>query len=587
MTTLAKFVRATFPAAMIVVCSTAYFIYLDVDRSRDESSSLPIKPEMAVEPTLATQESALEKRVPDRTASANKDESIEGVVPVPLPIPQLDLLALELPQPDLGLDLGSTVSAPHASISTSTIAEPATTTPPLPAPIARDSATVTELPLEHPEHAEPPDQRTMVANAHFSSTRVNDYWVGLERERNSASSAPAENPGVVINPYHRTDSHLEDVQADEAVPSTIESNSPLVSLPPTIVEPDPVPARPLQDTPTMVDAKAVSGQHSFAAPIPATTALDATAPAPTPVSRAVSPTRHDKLPPINDHVRQQVAEHWEYGGSLARRNAIQLARQEFFSGLSLLSDHADQYEPAMRRTQALREAFLALEEVRDFQANSELRQSNLAIIVQKHETPLIRDGHFTTASHSQARHAYLLYAKERIRSAVGHEPMAAELLYSLGKLHLATFEHTRSTDNLDMNRATTLFECALVADSAHEKTCNELAVIQAKNNNWSVAKSLLQQAVTRQPQFLEAWQNLAKVHQRLGEPDLARLANAQAAYLSQNNLEEQTIRMVSNSEFTRTAAAMDGNSELGPQPPGGAVQNEAPNRFRALPPSNQ
>ncbi|MDP1563515.1 MAG: hypothetical protein Q8M16_19210 [Pirellulaceae bacterium] len=585
MTTLAKFVRATFPAVMIVVCSSVYFIFLDVDRTIEDpkNTSLPAKPDVTIEPTtMAAQESAPEKLAPDRIATATKGESIVRVEPVALQMPQIDLPELELPQLDMGLE--PDMIAPSASISTSPIAEPATTGPKLPAPAASDSVALAGLPAER---SEPLDQRAAVANAHFSSTPVNDYWVGLERGRNSASSAPAGNPGVITNPYHRTVSNLEKVRADAAVPPASESNSPIVSLPPTIVEPEPVPARPLQNTPAMTDAGGVAGQRQFAAPVSVMTTQDVTLPVPMRESREVSPAHHVKLPPVSDHVRQQVAQHWEYGGSLARRNAIQLARQEFFSGLSLLSDHADQYEPAMRRTQALREAFLALEEVRDFQANSELRQSNLAIIVQKHETPLIRDGHFTTDSHSQARQAYLLYAKERIRSAVGHEPMAAELLYSLGKLHLATFEHTRSTDNLDMNRATTLFECALVADPAHVKTCNELAVIQAKNNNWSLAKNLLQHAVTRQPQFLEAWQNLAKVHQRLGEPELARLATAQVAYLSQNNLEERTIRMVSNSEFTTTAAAMDGNTELGTLPPGGAVPNEAPGKFRAVPPSNR
>ncbi len=603
MTILVKIVRATFPAAMIVVCSSAYFIYFDVDHSAEDprSAAQPRHSDVTTNETmnLASPTSSAQQLAPTGTLDIKPAESAVTQEPLPQPIPTLPSLVAdvpipELPTPVLRLEDPVTSATPEASSVYSPTLATATTeqaeqvaslvvSPPV------GNAVVVDLPSE---------QQNVVTNTHFESTPVNDYWVGLERARSSTSNQPSGNQGVIINPYHRADAVSEDVRP--AAATIVDSNaahSSVVIQQPDYEQPEPMFETPWTDAETRVATEVASAQHSSPAPIapairapiapPIADPIAASAPAisafqmPPQVLHEVPSPSPRSLPPISDHVRQRVIEHWEYGGSLARRHAIQLAKQEFFSGLSLLSEHADQHDPATRHTLALREGFLALEEVCDFQASNELRQSDLSIIVHKHETPLIRDGYFTTDSHSQARQAYLLYAKERIRTAVGQQPMAAELLYSLGKLYLATFEHTRNTDNLDMSRATALFECALVSDPNHEKTCNELAVIQAKNNDWTTAKHLLQKAVGSQPQFLEAWQNLAKVHQRLGEPQLASLAVAQVEFLSQQDPEERTVRMVSNAEFMSTAAAMDGNTEMSLPSTGDAVPSEPPSRFGA------
>jgi tetratricopeptide (TPR) repeat protein len=599
MTILVKIVRATFPAAMIVVCSSAYFVYFDVDRPAGETKvSLQPRPDEVQIDKSATsgdRESSAERSSQTRTDKIPAEVVVTLHPPTeptpPLPTSVEEMPVPELPMPVLRLDEQVAVTTSDVGLANSSPIIPPTSepVPSLVVPPPVENAVVVDLPSE---------QQNVVTNTHFESTPVNDYWVGLERARSSTSNQPSGNQGVIINPYHRSGAVNEDIRP---VAATIAESAATPSMgviqQPSFEQPEPMIETRRPDLPTRVDAEVALAPNARPAPIPtpnqtpSTDPITASAPMspqfqmPPQVWHEVPSPSPRSLPPVSDHVRQRVIEHWEYGGSLARRHAIQLAKQEFFSGLSLLSEHADQHDPATQHTQALREGFLALEEVCDFQASNELRQSDLSIIVHKHETPLIRDGYFSTDNHSQARQAYLLYAKERIRTAVGQQPMAAELLYSLGKLNLATFEHTRSTDNLDMSRATTLFECALHSDPNHEKTCNELAVIQAKSNDWATAKHLLQKAVGSQPQFLEAWQNLAKVHQRLGEPELASLAVAQVEYLSQQDPEERTVRMVSNAEFMATAAAMDGNTEMSLPSTGDVVPSETPSRFGA--PANQ
>jgi tetratricopeptide (TPR) repeat protein len=165
----------------------------------------------------------------------------------------------------------------------------------------------------------------------------------------------------------------------------------------------------------------------------------------------------------------------------------------------------------------------------------------------------------------------------------GAQPLAGELLYSLGKLALANYEFHSKTDNLEFMRAATLFQCALAVNPQHEKSANELAVIKAKEGDWLTARHFLQQAVVQRPDFLEAWQNLTKVHQRMGEPELAQLAAAQVEFLSQSLEEQGPVRMVSNAEFAATAAAMDGNEEMVSQPPRATPNDNSGKRPRLFP----
>jgi len=588
----AQLARSVFPLAMVVVCSSIYFICFpgprpeptpaSAERTHSPSSEAAVQNPDVADAQRAESPSALagDQRIATYTnpelgeiVQASAEAATPDSMAVPLATTDADLETIDSQLPSLA-------AQEHDASTSQTSGE-----------VLHDEMASTDA---TPRGTASPEN--VVDNRHYQSTRVNDYWVGLARARGETPRADTQaTPGVVGNPYFTASAPSAfDSQQPPANRGggNIESPQPTIPNRSSVVESQPVDqTRELFASPTRTPNPLQVQGWDDAPPMPL-----AASPAAPPTQRrsvaadavlaqqpAVAP-----LPPISDHVRQKLYEHWEYGGSLARRNATRLAQQEFFSGLSLLAEHADQSRGTSEHLAALREGFLALEEVVDFDSNGKLRQLSIPVITQKHTTPLIREGYFTTDNHSQARSAYLLYAQRRIEFAVGTQPLAGELLYSLGKLALANYEFNSKTDNLEFLRAATLFECALAVNPQHEKSSNELGVIKAKEGDWQTARHLLQQAVVQRPDFLEAWQNLTKVHQRLGEAELAQLASAQVEFLSQSLAEQGPVRMVSNAEFAATAAAMDGNEEMVSQPPpangnGDSGSGKRPRLFPALP----
>lgn len=463
-------------------------------------------------------------------------------------------------------------------------------------------------------------EKVIVDNTDYEQTSVRDYWVGLARASEAERAHGMQSPTQVIdNPFaassversDRVDSQQPEASMlaaqighqsswEQSARSDLLGTSDLVdtdvsqektgAISVTAVEQDPWSRQidrnakePLEFDPPALDSLG-EGTDTFrdnahrplpieSREMPAPVVAGSEEGAETSVSTHNSrrPTSLE-LPPVSDAIRQQVHDHWQYGSSLARRNALHLSKQEFYGGLSLLAEHADRALGSQQHLNALQEGFLALEEAGDFESTQELRPGNLQVIVTAHKTPLLKDGYFQASNHSQARQAYLLYSRERLRVAVGAQPLAGELLYSLGKLYLAAFELNRAPDPLDLSRATMLFEAGLNSDPTHAKCANELAVIRAKDGDWVSAKSLLQLSVRWRPDFLEAWENLVKVHRRLGEQQFEALASEQVEYLKSQNTESSMVRMVSNAEFAATPAAMEGGEDSA-DAPRGAMQD--------------
>jgi len=612
----AQLARSVFPLAMVVVCSSVYFIFIEgrgpeSTATRSERTGNPPSEAGEAIPQAIAEETQHPARLGtggQRIETHSKSEPGE-IVRASAAGSATDSRATQLATTDADLEVADvqlesppTQDRPAAPVQSPPVQSPPVQSPSvqspsvqsLPQTLAADPSTGDATPVRStPIPTAAPE--SVVENRHYQSTRVNDYWVGLARARGDHPvDHPSNAPDVVGNPYFT-----------ESAPSTGDSRHSEVG---SSRGPSQQPATNVPNRSSVVESPSIDPSelryelpHRSPNPLPVndwtqppSLPLAVASPAAPPLQRssvaATAALAHQvtvaTIPPVSDHIRQKLSEHWEYGGSLARRNATRLAKQEFFSGLSLLAEHADQSRGATEHLTALREGFLALEEAADFESHSQLRQVQVQVMAQKHETPIIRAGYFTTDSHSQARTAYLLYAKSRIEFALGTQPLAGELLYSLGKLSLANHEFNSKTDNLEFMRASMLFESALVVNPEHEKSANELAVIRAKNGDWQAARQLLQRAVVLRPDFLEAWQNLAKVHQRMGEQDLAQLAGAQVEYLSQFLAEQGSVRMVSNAEFAATAAAMDGNEEMMGKQPTPQLDESSKKRSRLFPSFN-
>jgi hypothetical protein len=221
-------------------------------------------------------------------------------------------------------------------------------------------------------------------------------------------------------------------------------------------------------------------------------------------------------------IQKRVIGHLEYGRSLARRGSSVSARNEFVSGLKLIAQVWDYESNGTDYSQSLSKGLIALKEAKDFfdrdiNINEFVNPKN---IVQGHQSKVLTLQEAETSSRPEALQKYLLYSQRHLVDACGNSPLAAELMYSLGKLHLLLYSEGSGTAELDQAKAMVLFRSAYSVDSHHSGAGNELAVILANNGHLQMAKKLLVNCARLNPTPV-VWKNLAKVHRTLNEYDFA------------------------------------------------------------------
>lgn len=274
---------------------------------------------------------------------------------------------------------------------------------------------------------------------------------------------------------------------------------------------------------------------------------------PLPNRGASVPARPPSPGPLSPAVEAQVLQHLEYGNSLARRSATLLAKREFIKGLRLLAETADNETGSYLHLAALQEGFTALKEVQEFEGGDDVLDLDIGRVAETHDTPLIRDGHYAARIPSQARKGYLLFAQDRLVQSVGRHDISAELLHALGKTYWVDALYNSGSARLDYSRAAILFQSALVINPSHVRSANELGVILARSGRLEESKTLFQNAVQSQRNFTEAWKNLAKVHQQLGEVQLAKLATQEARMVESPEI--QPVQLLETEQFNERIGA--------------------------------
>src|SRR5947209_6576071 len=96
-------------------------------------------------------------------------------------------------------------------------------------------------------------------------------------------------------------------------------------------------------------------------------------------------------------------------------------------------------------------------------------------------------------------------------------------------------------------------QAALAADGGNWLAANELGVLYARYGQLAEARQLLVHSITVHP-HVEGWHNLAVVHHRLGETDLAQRAESQRQLLAQQSAKSadgagDTVRWVDPKTF--------------------------------------
>jgi tetratricopeptide (TPR) repeat protein len=280
------------------------------------------------------------------------------------------------------------------------------------------------------------------------------------------------------------------------------------------------------------------------------------------------------------HTTQMVAamqksdEHNRQGFALATRGACFSARAEFIQALRGISQGLDTEAGGSKFGQALAAGMRALQEAEDFVPRGARIGGEISVdvVARAHRTPVLRDLAKTEMPPSEAAELYRKYAVEQLSTATGGEAAGSLALHSLGKLY-ALFAQDPTNTTLDAQGKAIAFQrAALQADPKNYLAANELAVLLAQQGGYVEARTLLLQAIGISPRP-SMWHNLAVVHARLGEMDLAELAHrtalSSAGGANPGNVQAmaalQTVRWVDPTTFSQLSPPP---ADLNPAGPG-------------------
>ncbi len=209
--------------------------------------------------------------------------------------------------------------------------------------------------------------------------------------------------------------------------------------------------------------------------------------------------------------------------SLASRHATYSARAEFLAALRIIAEALDLTSGTTQHTNSLDAALVALREADDFAAAPADVSVDVRLIVRAHKTPVLKDEELTARSPLAARQHYYTFAQNKLAEAFSNDPIASRALYGLGKLYTERTRRVGDARMISAPKAVVFHRAAMIVHPQNHLAANELAVLLAQFGDLKTAKEVLLHALKVTP-TPEAWHNLAVVHQRLGQHDLARRA---------------------------------------------------------------
>jgi len=245
---------------------------------------------------------------------------------------------------------------------------------------------------------------------------------------------------------------------------------------------------------------------------------------------AAPPTDHTAL----RAAAERAAQISDRGFAMAQRGMVFAGQEELIKSLQLLAQALDVQDGSGSHAAALSRGLDALREARDFAtAPTALGTSaNVAEVAATHRTALLRSAATSLeVPPVAAQQQYLAFAQSQLAVAGGNQPVASQTLYRLGRLQGALAAHNDDPQALHAPQAMVFHQAALSVEGTNYLAANELGVLLARYGQLEDARRLLLHSVSQHPQ-VETWQNLAAVHRRLGEGDLARRADAERDLLA-------------------------------------------------------
>lgn len=259
----------------------------------------------------------------------------------------------------------------------------------------------------------------------------------------------------------------------------------------------------------------------------------------------------------------------EHGFSLAQRGAFFSARAELIQSLRLLTQTLDTERRTHEYSEALAEGLLALEEASDFVPEGSRLEANVNLerLIQSHRTPILRNVDASQLTPLVAAQQYFSHAQDRLAFACGGIPEASASLYGLAKLQPYLKSGSGGDKALIGPRSIALHQSAFIADPQNILAANELGVMLARYGQLADAKHVFVKGL-RQQSLAETWNNLARVHELLGEQEMASLAREEAKYAAAHGgvaPKSNFVRWVSPDAFA--AQQRQDGTAIGPQRP--------------------
>jgi tetratricopeptide (TPR) repeat protein len=290
---------------------------------------------------------------------------------------------------------------------------------------------------------------------------------------------------------------------------------------------------------------------------------------------------------------EQAAQLVRRASTRASRGAIYSARQELETSLSTLSQALDAHYATTAFSQCLRESWLAMDEAKDFSPDPTAQRMTLDVplTVSRHRSHVLSAEDAKSLSPIDAARKYYAYAQEHLVASLGGSPIGAHALFGMGKLYMGMCESDSDAERVYGPRSMMMHQSALLIDGSHYLAANELGVLLARFGRLREAREVFGHslAIGALP---VTWKNLADVHDRLGEVELAHQARAEwqrTAQLAQSQTPNAfttpnglTVHWVDKATFERGLF----NGGVNSQPTAAPAPVTAPAMARRPTPSN-
>ena len=279
---------------------------------------------------------------------------------------------------------------------------------------------------------------------------------------------------------------------------------------------------------------------------------------------------------LPEGVQNKAIQHIEYGKALARRGAVFGAKNEFHNALRLIAQAVDYKNNSQSYSDSLYKATVALKEADDFYRAQGENDGRVDVdsIARHHESRILSVAQMRELTCVAAMQEYYNYIQHNFAVAGGQSIVASEAMFCLGKLYVMKGKDIVEGSPLDNAKAIVHHRAALQCNQRNYKSANELAVLLAKTGRLDQAKNLLVHSLKIQ-QVPQAWENLAFIHEQLGEHDMAQAAYGEFRRMLSAPPSTNQIEWVSPEQFAansrepvalRTAMNPQQNNETKTQP---------------------